>query len=99
MEPKKEKWINDILNSMEGMQRADPGPFLYAKIRNRLQTEAPAVYVSSRTVWLAVASFALLILLNWRVMDRSSNASVSQPANLTTVVTEMNLFPTGNQLY
>jgi hypothetical protein len=99
MEPKKEKWINDILNSTDGMERVEPSPFLFAKIRNRLQTEAPKVIISPRTVWLAVASFALLILLNWRVVDRSSNVTVSQPADLTTVVTEMNLFPTGNQLY
>ncbi|GAB3908837.1 hypothetical protein GCM10028803_45260 [Larkinella knui] len=99
MEPKKERWINAILNSAEGMQRAEPSPFLFAKIRDRLQTAAAPVYVSPVTVWLTVASFALLILLNWQVMEGPSNASVSQPADLTTVAKEMNLFPTGNQLY
>ncbi|WP_225309656.1 hypothetical protein [Larkinella humicola] len=99
MEPKKEQWINDILNSTDGMQRAEPGAFLFAKIRNRLPSGAPPVYVSPITVWLTVATFALLILLNWRVVDWPSNAATSQSADLTNVATEMNLFPTGNQLY
>jgi hypothetical protein len=98
MEPEKEKWINDILSSADGMQRAEPNPFLFAKIRNRLQTEAP-VYASPLTVWLTIASFALLVLLNWRVVDQPSKTSASQSTDLTTVATEMNLFPTGNQLY
>jgi hypothetical protein len=99
MEPKQEQWINDILNSTDGMKRAEPGAFLFAKIRNRLPSGAPPVRVSPITVWLTVASFALLILLNWRVLYWPSNAATSQSTELLNVATEMNLFPTGNQLY
>ncbi|GAB3944850.1 hypothetical protein GCM10028805_12950 [Spirosoma harenae] len=99
MEPKKEKWINDILNSADGIQRADPNPFLFAKIRNRLQDEPATAYVSMRTLWLTIASFALLVLLNWRIIYQPSNASSSQSGDLSTLITDMNLFPTRNQLY
>ncbi|GAB2598700.1 hypothetical protein [Spirosoma areae] len=98
MEPKQEKWVNDILNSIDGVQRAEPNPFLFAKIRNRLTTEPMPVYVSVRVIWGTVLSFALLLLLNWRVINQPVPARAVSTDDLNAVVSEMQLTPISDQL-
>ena len=99
MEPEKEKWINRVLNSLDGMQRAEPSPFLYAKIQHRLADKNSPVYIPNRTVWLTLASFALLLLLNWRIIERNVMPKATNASDLTTVVSGMQLYPSTNQPY
>ncbi|MBD2702492.1 hypothetical protein IC229_17725 [Spirosoma sp. BT702] len=99
MEPEKEKWINDVLRIADGIERADPSPFLYAKIRHRLFEAAPRVYLPARTVWLTATSFALLLLLNWRVVSQQVSPADADEVELSTVVSEMQLYPATNQPY
>ncbi|WP_460964717.1 hypothetical protein [Spirosoma litoris] len=99
MELKKNKWINDILSSSDGIQRVDPSPFLFAKIQTQLDTEASAVYLPARTVWLVVASFALLLLLNWRIISQQSAPFSPNSTELNAVVSDMQLYPSTNQPY
>lgn len=100
MEPNQTKWINNVLNSVNGIERAEPNPFLYTKIRSRLASQPlGAVYVSTRAVWLAAASFVLLALLNWQLVGPSSASPRNTTASLSTVVSELNLYPTTPQLY
>ncbi|WP_338871581.1 hypothetical protein WBJ53_25780 [Spirosoma sp. SC4-14] len=99
MEPKKDKWINDVLGSIDGMNRAEPGPFLYAKIQHRLKVTDTTQRVPARMVWLAIASFALLVLLNWRITNRFAKDTPSGKPALNTVISEMQLYPDSNQPY
>ncbi len=99
MEPEKENWINEVMGSLDGLQRAEPNPFLFAKIRNRLVTRPVTTYVPTRTVWLTAASFVLLTVVNWQVYSRLTESSQADTSALNTVVSEMNLYPTTNQLY
>ncbi|MFD2932370.1 hypothetical protein [Spirosoma flavum] len=99
MEPEKEKWINDVLGSLNNIQQAEPSPFLFAKIQNRLVPVRQTVYVSTRTVWLVAASFAFLTLLNWQVIDQSVLPITNHTKDLNTVISDMQLYPATNQLY
>lgn len=99
MDLQQEKWIKDVLASTQGIQRPEPSPFLFAKIRDRLNVPQRPVYVPARTVWLAAASFALLALLNWQLMTQRVSAPTNREAELNAVVTEMQLYPASNQLY
>jgi hypothetical protein len=99
MDPKKEKWINDVLGSLDHVQRADPSPFLFAKIQHTLRSDSATTYVSTRTVWLTMASFALLAVLNWQLASRSINPSRTTTGELNTVITDLHLYPANNQLY
>lgn len=98
MEPEKDKWIAEVFDSLNGMQRAEPGPFLFAKIQHRLAGGISPVYVPARTVWLAVASFALLVLLNWRMASQPI-PTASNNTELNTVISGMQLYPDSNQPY
>ncbi|CCH00617.1 hypothetical protein FAES_2608 [Fibrella aestuarina BUZ 2] len=99
MEPKQQQWINDVLGSLDGLQRAEPSPFLYAKIRNRLNGQ-PVAYAPKKLVWLVAASFALLALLNWRLVASSTVPTnvPSESASLRALASEWQLYPT-HQLY
>ncbi|MCX6214483.1 hypothetical protein [Spirosoma sp.] len=99
MEPKQEKWINDILDSLDNLQRTEPNPFLFAKIRDRLLSAPQTVYVPTRTVWLAAASFALLTLLNVHLSTQQSASTNATASALNTVVTDMQLYPATTQFY
>ena len=99
MEPEKEKWINDVLGSLDNLERAEPNPFLFAKIRNRLSTPPSKIYVSTRVVWGISASFTLLLLLNFQAINQIVTPSISKTTDLNAVVSEMQLYPANNQLY
>ncbi len=99
MEPnEEEKWINAVLGSANGLQRAEPSPFLFAKIRHRLAPARP-VYVSTRAVWLASVSFVVLIVVNWRVAMQPVAPVRTTDAGLTSIVSDMQLYPVNNQPY
>lgn len=99
MEPKEDKWINDVLGSLNNVQRAEPSPFLFAKIRDRLTVDPQKAYVSVRIVWGMAASFALLLTLNWQVISRSAFPNTTEASDLNAVVSDMQLYPANNQLY
>lgn len=99
MEPKQEEWINQVLGSLEGIQRTEPSPFLFAKIRDRLEAKPVPVHVPVRVIWLTVASFVLLLLLNWRVINPSSQLVPSHDQDLKAVISDMKLYPVSTEFY
>lgn len=58
----KEKWIDEVLNSTTGMNRAQPGADLYEQITARLSRPAPATVSFPVKRWVAAA--VLLLALN-----------------------------------
>lgn len=61
MEEDKDKWIEDVLGSMKGSQRAKPDPSLFAKIENRLDT--PEANIIPMRQWNYAAAAAVLVLV------------------------------------
>jgi hypothetical protein len=62
---KQEKWLDEVLNSLDGIQPAAAPPNLLEKAMRRAQ-ERPAMVVPlrSRQSWAMAASFALLLTAN-----------------------------------
>lgn len=58
----KEEDIKDILNSLNGIKRAEANPFLYEKIMNRMQTAADGG--RKTVVYLRVQLATLLLFLS-----------------------------------
>ena len=69
-----EKWRTEVLESMGGMERAQPNPFLFAKIKERIQT-ATGITVKPAYLRLAFASLALLFVLNVSAIVKTSLGS------------------------
>jgi hypothetical protein len=99
MESEKDNWINDVMSSLDGLNRTEPNPFLFAKIRSRLTVEPSPAYVPTRLIWVVTASFAVLALLNWQLITGFSGQRNTTNGELNTVISEMQLYPAGNQLY
>ncbi len=70
----KEKWINEVMNSLDDVKSAEANPFLYNKILNTLGS-GEVEYAPMKLVWLAAASFALLAVLNFQAMKKTGSDS------------------------
>lgn len=87
----REQFIENILNSTNGITKVVPGDDLFSKIQQRIQLE---VKVSSKTLWLVAASIAILVMLNLSVLaSRTNEKDTSTTAYLEMTVNK------SNQLY
>lgn len=87
----KETWIQNILNSTNGITQVNPTTDLFSKIQQRIQLENK---VSSKTLWLVAASIAVLVLLNVSIITSTSKSEKKS----TTSYLEMTVNKS-NQLY
>jgi hypothetical protein len=74
MDMNKENWIEEVMNSLDGVKSAEANPFLYSRIVNKIHS-AKVDYAPLKLVWLAAASFALLLLLNFTIIKSSNSKS------------------------
>lgn len=91
MNVEKENWIENILNSTNGITQVTPNDDLLSKIQHRIQQENK---VSSKTLYLVAASIAVLVMLNISVINSRSKST----KDLTTAYLEMTVNKS-NQLY
>ncbi len=85
---RQEQFVDDILNSMEGMQRAEAPHALFHSIEQRIEANAKHI-IPLRTVWAAAASILLLLTINvYLVLGSSVKSSPAQPsdANMNSVI-------------
>lgn len=87
----KESFINDILNSTNGMTKVHPNADLFSKIERRLQVKAT---VPASTLWLVAASVVVLIGINVGIMN-----SREVTDDTTSTVTLATSISKSNQLY
>lgn len=64
--------IEETLNSLDGLPRAEAGPFLYNKIRSRLQSVNEAVPQS--LAWRMIAALVIVALMNVVTLRHSKAA-------------------------
>ncbi|GLR18277.1 hypothetical protein [Portibacter lacus] len=61
MKNDKEKWVNDVLNSMEGSRRAKPSPELFDQILQEI--DRPETQVLTMPHWSRIAAVAALLIM------------------------------------
>jgi hypothetical protein len=83
------KKIDEVLNSLDGMQRAEASPFLYSKIRNRMEM-ARQVVPQPMALRLAIA-LALVILLNLVTILQFNSGSKKADAGVESVANEYSI--------
>ncbi len=74
-----EQWKDDVLKSMQGAQRAQPDPQLYAAIQAKIVGIGAMQVVKRPYLALAAASLALLITANISLLA-SRSAETSTPS-------------------
>ena len=84
-------WIENILNSTNGITPVAPSNDLFSKIQQKIQRQDT---VSPKTIWLVAASIAVLALLNISAINsKSKSTNDSTTAYLESTVNQ------SNQLY
>jgi len=83
-------WTNDILNSSYGITKVTPDALLFSKIQNRISIQNT---VSSQWIWIAAASFTILVSLNVKML-LSNTTKTAVPTE--TIVSSVS---NSNQLY
>ena len=87
---KTENWTLDIIESTNGMVKVLPNKILFDKIQNRIKLET---LVSNKWIFLAAATFALLISINITLLKSSTTKSNTQSETVISTIS------TTNQLY
>lgn len=70
----KEKWVNEILQSAEGMKRAEANPFLYEKLMYRMQQKHTVQDIPARVLlpkWILAG--VLILVLNGAALVKEIN--------------------------
>ncbi len=83
MKPNIEERISETLNSFEGIQKASPQSDLLKRIEAQLLNKKE--FVSKNMVWIAAASFFILFLLNFLILNNrfsKNNTSSSETINM-----------------
>ena len=83
-------WINDILNSSNGITKVTPDALLFSKIQNRINIQST---VSSQWIWIAAASFTILVSLNVKMLLSNNTKTVAPTETIVSSVSN------SNQLY
>jgi len=83
-------WINDVLNSSNGITKVVPDALLFSKIQNRISIQNT---VSSQWIWIAAASFTILVSLNVKILLSNNTKTVAPTETIVSSVSN------SNQLY
>ena len=83
-------WINDVLNSSKGITKVVPDTLLFSKIQNRISIQNT---VSSQWIWIAAASFTILVSLNVKMLLSNNTKTVAPTEKIVSSVSN------SNQLY
>ncbi|MGZ4054294.1 MAG: hypothetical protein ACXVPU_18430 [Bacteroidia bacterium] len=86
----KEKWINDVMNSLDGIKSPGVNPFLYNRILEKIGS-GNSEYAPMKLVWLAAASFILLIALNFTIIKAASSAHGNKKNELQKIAADYQL--------
>ncbi|AWH85966.1 hypothetical protein HYN59_12985 [Flavobacterium album] len=90
MDMEKQKWIEDVIDSGSRVRKLAPRDSLLEAIERRV---APVAEVPARKVWIAAASVAVLIALNFAAIKAAGDTGTEKSST-----TETPLY-TNNQLY
>lgn len=85
----KEKFITEILNSVDTSVKAIPNEVLFQKIEQRIQER----FVSGKTLWLVAASIAVLVSINILILEGKHSISKNEMASFEYSINK------NNQLY
>jgi len=84
---KSENWTLEIMECTNGMVNVHPSKLLFDKIQNKINLENK---VSSKWIFVAAATFALLISINIKLLKSSLIKSSSQKETVISTISNTN---------
>lgn len=83
-------WIIEVVESTNGITKVTPNQALFSKIQNKINVQNT---VSNQWIWIAAASFAVLVSLNIKFIFSNSNKTEVPTETIISSVSN------SNQLY
>lgn len=83
-----ENWTLNIIESTNGTLKVLPNKILFDKIQNRINLETK---VSNKWIFIAAATFALLISINIKLLKSSATKSNTQSETVISTISTTNL--------
>jgi hypothetical protein len=98
MKPEKEKWINEVLGSSKEIKRAEASPFLFTRIKEKLNeaAEPAGKVIPVRQAIIIAVSCLVLLIFNLDLMFNSSSSASSSEQEMYRVAKSYNLLPENN---
>jgi len=94
----KEKWLNEVENSLQGLKPVEANRYLYFKIMNRLEKGQKEI-TSTGFVWLTAVSFILLLLINFTALKTLTGHKGSEAGELQSLSKQYQLMNTNTINY
>ncbi len=93
MKESEEIWMNDVLNSCQGMQKANPADGLFNKILNGLNTPQAKI-IQLPQIRIAAAAAAIVALLNMVAIQQYvfSSDNTTNIENESSLISNYNLY-------
>ncbi len=86
----KEKWINEVESSLNGLKQPEVNPYIYSKILNRINS-AETDYTPKKLVWIAASSLIILIFLNIIILSATKTVTADNTQDLEIVAKQFQL--------
>ena len=95
---KKEEWINGILESASNIKEAEPNPFLYNKVLNRLnQSENYSAHTANyRLRWALAFSIVIVFNISAIILYKSKSYKQKEAATIEALTDELSSSTTYN---
>lgn len=81
---KKERWIEEVLDSTKGIKRARPKADLFAKIEQRIR-KVEAKIIPLRRLQIAAAAAVVLMVLNVVTLSQYVDSTKNEASELTEI--------------
>ncbi len=96
-----ENKVNQALESLDGIQRAEPVPFLFTRVKARLEREQHNIWETAESVLarpaIAFAGLFLILAVNAYILfERDTSVQPSQPSAYSAQLTEEEYVLTAN---
>lgn len=94
MNTNREKWIDEVMSSLQQMQPAEGNPHLHTRVMAKLSQPIARRPLQAKWVYAFSAVFTLMLLLNvlgWNNSSSSNDGISTQPVDIETVITEYSL--------
>lgn len=85
----KEKWINEVENSLNGLKPAEVNPYLFSKIKSRLNTSIDAA--PPKLIWGGAMAFLILLFINIIALKISSSRGQKNNSELQVIAKQYQL--------
>lgn len=84
MRMQQEQWVNEVMNSLDGLQKAEGNPYLHTRVMAKLDNPAPIKKGSLRPLYALASVVVLILMLNVFLWNQGDNGAIENGAVSTT---------------